>query len=530
MRDLCTFFLICLCTTSIRGQQGYLHLNQPYYFAGEYILYNVYLDAVATDSAVVQIRFGQDQNIISSHFNRVIDKAITGYIKLSHELEGGLYQMQARAFDQDGARSIEFFSQGFTVFDSEQSPNPTYADHDAQRTLTSIPQPLEDLRVDLIPAAGQWKGRVSWKNFAADQVSVSIRQERRTDDQINCRPFSHQLDRTPLMTELPITGSRVLDIEDQNRSPLLYACHPKNLKFALTNVDQEGRFAFKFDDLYGDQLIQFIEYFGIDMDLSVDHFNNLGRAVFKEVADSLIPEMQRQSNERKKIFQMFGNSEMPIDLVELPSLINRYPPDYDYDVQDFDLRGTIVDLIREVSSPLKFRKRKDGYIAKVLYEVGDYKYWFSAPPLFIVNGIALHDVSFVSSLVLQEIRRIRIFSRLETLDKVIGGHRIGGLILIDLIDPLFKIPDELYLPQISISGFQPPIHYPIKLPSDEQTPKISPVIYWDPKHPLMHKQAFEFSCPQPDLSSRYLIEVVAQNEHGEVRVHTYTTEVMPVVK
>ena len=256
------------------------------------------------------------------------------------------------------------------------------------------------------------------------------------------------------------------------------------------------------------------------MDISIANIEPSSHPIYMETKDDQIADSHQQFQERKKIFQLFDRgTQSPvfspqIDTVELTD------PDFDFDVQDFAIRGTIVDLIREVGSPLKFRKRRDGYEAKVLYEVGDYKYFFSAPPLFIINGIAVHDVSFVTSLVLQEIKRIRIYSRLETLDKVIGGHKIGGLILIDLIDPLFKIPDEFYLPGGTVAGLQRPLEFPIGYSESDEFPKIEPLVYWSPANTLESPDRFEFEFVKPDLKGEYILEAIFRGEDGKITMGT----------
>ncbi len=511
------FVILLFLTYAItQAQVGVLQVDKPYYFSGEYLYYNIFFGEMATDSAMINVRFAKDGEILTSHFNRCVAGATSGYVKLPHDLASGVYVLEVFAYQQDDARAISLCAEAFTVLSDFNEKQVTFADRDKERIMTPLPDRLTDLNGMLVPSDQTMDGKISWSGFQANSVSLSVRKKDTEMTGPFVRTFSHMLHRTPIMNRIPVAGHRKLHIENQNRSPLMYACQPESLQFELTKVASDGAFTFAFDDIHGQQPIQFVEFFGFTMDLKMREEMAMEEGIYREVIDSQITQSLERYQDRKKIFQLFNRTVQDPSFVQVPNQTNQVPPDFDFDVQDYAIRGTIVDLLKELSSPLKFRKRKSGYVAKVLYEVGDYKYYYSAPALFIINGIAIHDSEFVSQLLLQEIERIRIYSRVQTLEKVVRGHRIGGVILIDLIDPLYKIPEELYLPRTVISGLQTPIQFPITLPDDPALPRIDPLVYWEPSKPLERLQQVTFSCPKPDITGDYLIEILVRNEHGEM--------------
>ena len=136
-------------------------------------------------------------------------------------------------------------------------------------------------------------------------------------------------------------------------------------------------------------------------------------------------------------------------------------PNYDVDVQDYSVRGKLLDLLKEITTPLKFRKGKgDRYTAKMLYEVLGLKYFYSDNPLVFINGVASRDFDFVANLPLQDIKSLQLYSALQTL-RALKLVDIGGVVNIEMVDPLFSLPSELRLPGAELQGLQLPAQYPI---------------------------------------------------------------------
>ena len=187
---------------------------------------------------------------------------VCGFIKLSHELPTDIYTMQALAFQSESAHPIILFDEAISIFGSgerEKLPS-TYARFDTRRNLSTMPEELSSLQIDFTFDQKRVRGKMTWTGDREGSLSINIRKSTGETDAMNIRPFAHTLAHGVIMTALPVVGSRVLQIADQNRSPLLYACHPTSLQFQLTKVGKDGKFVFEFDELYGEQPLQSLNF------------------------------------------------------------------------------------------------------------------------------------------------------------------------------------------------------------------------------------------------------------------------------
>lgn len=50
-----------------------------------------------------------------------------------------------------------------------------------------------------------------------------------------------------------------------------------------------------------------------------------------------------------------------------------------------------------------------------------------------------------------------------TLQAIIGSFNIGGLVVIELLDRHYELPEEIALPRHMLTGLQAPVSYPISL-------------------------------------------------------------------
>ena len=120
--------------------------------------------------------------------------------------------------------------------------------------------------------------------------------------------------------------------------------------------------------------------------------------------------------------------------------------------------------------------------------------------------------TFIRDLNLNQLREVRIYSELATLRSLLGSCRIGGLVVIDMLDPRFQVPLELALPSLRIPAVQRPIEYPIQGSPD--LPRIQELVYWSPYDEVENQDSYHVEFVAPDLSGRYLMEGVIQDRNG----------------
>jgi len=114
------------------------------------------------------------------------------------------------------------------------------------------------------------------------------------------------------------------------------------------------------------------------------------------------------------------------------------------------------------------------------------------------------------------VKSIRIYSELETLGALVGSYNIGGIIEIDLIDPLYEIAEELQVASLKIEGLQIPLSYPITGELKPDIPRIQTLVYWDPEARVNPDENFQFSFPSPDLHGTYSLDMLIQEANGKI--------------
>ena len=184
---------------------------------------------------------------------------------------------------------------------------------------------------------------------------------------------------------------------------------------------------------------------------------------------------------RKKInllYKSVDETPEPITKFEPPPDL---PADYVVDVPDFELSGTLLTLFKEINAPLKFRRRNNQtYSGHIQHKTGSVEGFYSRPPLFIVNDRLTRNSDFIANIPLQDVRSIKIYSKLENLKKYFGVIGIGGMVNIEMMDDTYSLPDDIVFPEFMMKGLQVPLRYPIQVDQSSAIPQFKSRIFWDP--------------------------------------------------
>ena len=156
-RGIITALLFLVLRINSYSQAGYLQLDKPYYFSGEHIFYQIWIQNIVSDSTVIEMKLTLDNQDVASHFHRLRAGQCSGYFKLSHEWEEGVYAIHAYAFDLDSGDPLKIFTEGISVLSSDLKNPPVYASPVLSHKLTS---PV-DLAVDLKQEGAKTKARIN---------------------------------------------------------------------------------------------------------------------------------------------------------------------------------------------------------------------------------------------------------------------------------------------------------------------------------------------------------------------------------
>lgn len=519
-------FLLSLSPTM--AQSAYLQLDKPYYFHGEYLFYSMFLGEIKTDSAVLLFRLAQGNEILDQHYQANDGGFTNGYFKLSHQLLTGEYEIHAFAFDKKDGEPIGLLNTPVSIFGEDNPPKRL------KHYISQIPQAREltapSVQLNFEENSSQGKGvttcSIQGLPGEAQKLSLGLRKlSGATNAYGNFRFFTHDLHLRECASQLAILSSKAQSdstTDSPSSSALIYAFQADSLLFKLASMDAEGEVFLDFPRLYGSSELQILDFFlSSPAYLEPQSIPAPSKSEPIQIPDTSIASDYALFQKRKQIYQLFNRLPLQLKNRSLEIQKKSTPADFEVDVQDFTVKGKLADLFSEFVSPLTFRKKKGESPIRVYYRVNGRAVYHKYPPLFIVNGIATQDADFINSLLLQEVKSIRIYSELKTLGAIVGSYNIGGIIEIDLIDPLYEIPEELQVAALKINGLQMPLDYPITGDLNPEIPRIQSLLYWAPQHQLALGQDFQFQFPSPDIHGSYCLDMLFQASNGKLYARTY---------
>lgn len=487
------------------------HFDRPFYFTGENIHFHFYSNQVSGDSAVMQ--FGlldSSGSVVHSHFVILKSSRVSSYMQLDLDLAPGLYDFRAWVFDGNAqSHSIQLFSRKLSIL-SEAKFSPSHqlicdehsALHSDDRISISFPDEIKMRSQNTCVLEGGLA-------LADKRVSISVRE---------------QFLETPLSTVFSSEGGWMDDVMSNGipiygylnnatsimETSMIYCLDASSLSVRYHWV-KGGMYLIKYPLFWGVRKFAFHSWEEKPELLRIDDSSNFppGNCQGIEVDQRWGQDLR----ERRKIYNMFSSLEEKVVFKEIENMTKEVEPDFVVDVQDYDVRGKVNDLLKEISLPLKFRLRnRDEVRAQMLYETQGLKYFYDAPTIFVVNNQFTIDASYIAQLLLQDLKRIDIYSTLRTVRHKMKLVDIGGLVQIETVDPLFTLPDSIRFVEEERHGLQFPIKYPVEIDTDSQLPQLPVLVFWQPELTFDNTGELSFQLPIGDHYGSYLIEVTCHEE------------------
>jgi len=246
---------------------------------------------------------------------------------------------------------------------------------------------------------------------------------------------------------------------------------------------------------------------------------------------SAIQKYLKLSAKRKKIYQLYGTVENVSGLnlnVANPSSI---PADLSFRLDQYEKFEDIPDFFREVLAPLKFRRnKKKGLVAKMYDPTLRLKTFFEGEAIFIVDGQFTADPNFIYELDISKIEQIDLFYKLTTLGNYFGPLGYNGVVMISSRNKDITVPETKEKNQYLISGFQGQVDYPISLRMEEEllspdSYRGSPNVFWAPDLNTDSNGLLEIEIPNGMDASSFQIDIVAQDQKGNIGRQQATYEV-----
>ncbi len=523
-------FIISVYPSLASQQKTTIYFDKPFYVAGEYIFFGFFNPALSLDAIAAEIVLThEDGMLMDRFFVQINQRHGCGYYKTRYDQRSGIYHLHGYVFSQSTGEKHQMVGAQLQVFgadaklpDSLPVISPAHEPHPLpQKLVADHPHkqylPRHSVQVSLDPT-----------HLPADvvQVSAVIRSQNQYPAIHTFQTFPTELPETSFLWGVPLTGHRELSEEPEVTNKLIFGCDARSFAFGIAQVNESDDFFIKMPVYYGQRDIQFIDY--LRNEIEVHPVPAEWPKLAPEATSSVgIRKVLDDFEVRKKIYQLFSMVPQSVSRAPISVPTNRVAPDFELDITDLAIRGRMFTVFKEVLTPLKFRKKGDGrYISRVIYESAGLKHFYSRGATFIINGHLTHEADFVANLPIQEVKNVKIYSELDKVRAAFGPIGSGGIIDIEMMDPLYSPPEKIRLPHMKKTGFQYPLNYPVVPENRADVPMINPLLYWNPDVNWTGEEAIKIDFTTSDDVGKYLLQILVIDNQGDQHMYERSFEIV----
>ncbi len=548
---------------SLEGQDSnhcFIHVDKPFYVTGEVIWYKVYfpVSIKGNDKAIGIGIFDDEGKAIHSSYLRTKGKAYTtGFFKIPFEVKAGVYQLIVTGTNSLNKKKETLAFASIPIYSDFIVP--TELDKEkVEETKTVSQMPLAtDNPLKIKVALDKTKYRQGEKVAATIIVTDNLGQPVQANLSVSVVDWGLMKSggQTLFMGNLLYTGQLgLLDstirirgrvvIENRLANGLVLDAYSQSKnKGYYTITDEKGEFSLAIPDFYGPQGFLFRLHFPLLDEWKTDPTGEELAPVNVKLLDGVLinekkelaytPEILRyleNSRQRKLIYQLYNTVEAPLE-IETPNNIEQEPkPDRFFHVNDYEKFPDLPTFFKEISTPLKFRREnKRSSLTAIMFNPNIRKF-YSAKPLFIIDGQLTRKPNVVTSLNIEDIEDIALYFDEDNLKTQFGLMGIGGVVIITtkykkMNDLERRNPNELV-----VSGLQPIASLPKittidRQEKDQKLPEFRPQIFWKGNLTTDPQGKAEIEYYQSNDIGQFKIEVVVQGKNGEIGWASYVYDV-----
>ena len=499
-------WLVIFFFTCAGAQTSFVHFDKSYYFSGEHILYSLSLEDVTLEACMVQVSLESSVDIIQEHFHLSERGQVHGYIKIPFDVPSGVFIYKARLFRPSGI-AVEIINTPVSIFNDQVPADSIYAwqkpaEQQVKNGVGRISIGKGSVHPgDVVPVDVEI-GNANSEEF----ISVCVREQPGGQElSANVRTLTLPEVDNRYLQIIPVAGIRKVEGRARYNDNFFFGVSNQALQFAKCIVPEDA-FVMGLAPFYGEAFVQFFDFLSRPTQVSIIEQVSSPVGDFTYGVDPDLEKRRQQYQQRKLINGLFDHLEVmedaPAERVELFSLA----PDFSIDVQDLALTGIFADVFRETVTPLKYRKKRDGFEVKMLYEKDNIRNYYRTDPIFRVNDYYTQDYNYLGELPLGDVRTVHIYNKRETLTQLnlIGS---GGLVIVEMMDRQFALPDEVKLPGLSMSGIQEPMVTPVRPLQNNDIPSMNPRLFWDPAA-IVNNGTYSFEFTAGDQTGDFVIEII----------------------
>lgn len=507
-----------------------VHLDKPYYVAGEMINYQVYLPPNLSQKETlleVAIYNGTGEIIASSYLKNGVAILPHGYYKIPYDLTPGIYRLVVKLQEDSDYHKISIASAVIPVY-ATSIPAREIDQLSLSNTSTKIDTDF-DLNISIEVLTGTIKPRdqVQLKIEVNDKsgnpvkanASISV-----TDIVIIGADSLHSYQTLYLSSPVPVSpdllGQSIAfsgQLESGESDELLTFYLPSYNRIYYATTEDGGRFQLVLPEFYGEQSLNYIGQFsdGVRVKFMED---NLAETQDSLVYTKAITTYIEESKKRRNIYQLFNRTELSYQFTT-PDAISYIEPDREYHTPSYPFQD-LPAFCKGLSTQLKYVKNKqDGYQFKMFNP--ESRNFFFGTPLFIVDGQLTKDVEYLTALDFTALEKIMLYYDNLRLSNNFGFAGFGGVVVLVSKDGELKVPESSSTQEFRINGLQAVPSLLESVDEDPRMPMFKPQLLWKPALVTDSVGGVEISFQQSDDISRFQIEVVAQSEDGRYGYEKY---------
>ena len=530
----------------VAGQtNSFVHFNKSFYVAGEIAWFKLYLsDGFPKEKSVISSSVYRSDGQLVEQFHLVNEgHSAAGYFKVPYDCISGVYHFIFNTFEKDTYRSIVLTEAlvpiyndltGNTTIAQPTVPKPEEVD-DYTASLSGLKIEFQSLGKGYEPRSEvEFSIRITNENGEPVPADLSISINDALLTEVNHPAFrTVQIGKTlppesALATQIPISGRFRMENGQPLTSKGNMGIYIKTLRsFSYFQSANNGDYTFEIPLLYGPFDVHFRSFLPEDLLVSVDR--NVGLAVESQplVFPGKVLEYLQLSNQRKSIFNLFGETEHQLEPLEVEADANTPEFDASYRIDEYQAFPDIRTFVKELFMPVRVRLQKDGnYLVRIFNPAQNVRRFYSKAPLFLVDGKMTGDENFFATLDIQQIETIKLVWDQPKLRQYFGPLAYRGVIVIDSKDGNLELPEEDLQNLFRFNGLQLPIVYPVQVDPSARV-LLRPALYWSPSHRTGKEGELRLQVPLSDDQSVFKVEVVAQDSVGKLRGfgrHHFTVE------
>lgn len=492
---------VFLFSAQLLAQSTTLHLDRPYHAAGEVSWFTAYLPAPAPPKVRVAVYAPGGEAIDYFFLDGKDGASVTGHYRWPYEVATGTYRLNFAGLSVSG-ELVDLGTFEHPVYNlSDRTAAPATDRSTATTSTGALPG---DLRADV-------RGRqLSLSGLSSGSYTVSIYQQEVTADSVYL-PVSAPTETAPAYLDtLFYTGQLIDQAGAPQNVNLLPFFDGTTFRTYFSKAENNGTYLLTVAPFVGSKTMQARsitdEEFRLRPALPALPPVTTQPALTAEVLAYL-----DLANRRRKIYQLYQTVETKLD-TEIPAESRKVlRPNRDFNVQDFKAFPDMFTFFKEVAGELRYRKRKDGYFAR-LYNAPNQRF-FSEAPLFVVNGLLTRNVDYIAGISPANVEYLGFYYDNKALRRdfpALGNH---GVVQIDLLrnDPGFPEADAVNT--VELKGLQPSIDFLDTRGGN--LPKLSPLLMW--RSGQVTDGELTLQLPVTDDYGSYRIVISHRGENGQVR-------------